>query len=189
MRPVIQIDAREGAPNTRRLIDLACVRVEHVLQQRRGCARDFRIGDRGIAVHSFIMAASRVDHYSASIDNRVGEAARVLGAFRDSGINFTALWAYPSGKKKAQLEMIPEPSAGFKTAAKKAGLALSPKQTAFFVNGEDHAGVVAESLSKLAEAGINVGAVQAVCGGSGRYGAVIFLAQADVRKAAKVLGI
>ena len=134
------------------------------------------------------MPATKVDHYSASIDDRAGEGARVLGVLRDAGVNLTALWAYPSGKGKAQLEMIPESSAGFTKAARKAGLKLSPKQTAFFVSGKDHPGVVAESLAKLAAAGINVGAVQAVCGGNGSYGAVIFLPQKDVRKAAKALG-
>ncbi|MBZ5606759.1 MAG: hypothetical protein LAP38_00765 [Acidobacteriia bacterium] len=132
---------------------------------------------------------SKVDHYSAEILNRVGEGARVLGALRDSGVNLTALWAYPSKPGKAQLEMIPQSSPGFLKAAKKAGLKLSRKQTAFFVNGQDHPGAVAETLAKLSEAGINVGAVEAVCAGAGRYGAVIFLPQSDIRKASKALGI
>jgi hypothetical protein len=72
--------------------------------------------------------------------------------------------------------MIPQHGAGFTKAAKKAGLKVGAKQTAFFVNGGDYPGAVAETLSKLDHAGINVGAVQAVCGGKGRYGAVIFLA-------------
>ena len=135
------------------------------------------------------MAATKVDHYSTTIANRAGEGARVLGALRDAGVNFIALWAYPFGKGISQLEMIPQTSAGFAKAAKKAGLKLSSKQTAFFIYGKDHPGAVAESLSKLAAADINVGAVEAVCGGNGRYGAVIFLPQRDVRKAAKALGV
>jgi len=131
----------------------------------------------------------KVDHYSASIPNKTGEGARVLSALRDAGINFIGLWAYPSARGKAQLEMIPENSAALPKAAKKAGLAVSKKQTAFFVSGEDHPGAVADSLAKLAQAGINVGAIQAVCGGAVRYGAIIFLPQKDVRKAAKTLGV
>jgi len=131
-------------------------------------------------------AIVKVDHYSTTITNKAGEGARVLRALKDS-VNFIALWAYPSAKGKAQLEMIPESGRALVKAAKKAGLALSKKQTAFFVNGQDHPGAVAESLAQLAEAKINVGAVQAVCAGAGRYGAVIFLPQKDVRKAAKAL--
>jgi hypothetical protein len=131
----------------------------------------------------------KVDHYSAAIANKAGEGARVLGALREGGVNLIALWAYPSGSGKAQLEMIPEDGAALVKAAKKAGLKVGKKQTAFFVNGEDRPGAVAESLAKLAAAKINVGAVQAVCGGTGRYGAIIFLPQKDLRKAAKALGI
>lgn len=131
----------------------------------------------------------KVDHYSASIANKVGEGARVLSALRDAGVNLTALWGYPSSARMAQLELIPESSTGFASAAKKAGLKAAKKQTAFFINGEDRPGAVAETLGKLAAAGINVGAVQAVCAGMGRYGAVIFLPQTDIRKAAKVLGV
>src|SRR5579864_4232777 len=131
----------------------------------------------------------KVDHYSAAIANKVGESARVLGVLKDSGVNLIALWAYPWKSRKAQLEMIPENGAALVKAAKKAGFAIGKKQIAFFVNGEDRPGAVAESLAKLAAAKINVGAVQAVCGGAGRYGAVIFLPQKDVRKAAKALSI
>ncbi len=131
----------------------------------------------------------KVDHYSAAIANKAGEGARVLGVLKDSGVNFIALWAYPSVGGKAQLEMIPGNGAALVKAAKKAGLAMGKKQIAFFVNGEDRPGAVAESLGKLAAAKINVGAVQALCGGAGRYGAIIFLPQKDVRKAAKALGV
>lgn len=134
-------------------------------------------------------AVVKVDHYSAAIANKVGEGARILGALKDSGVNLIALWAYPSKPGKAQLEMIPENGAALVKAAKKAGLAIGKKQIAFFVNGEDRPGAVAESLGKLAAAKINVGAVQAVCGGAGRYGAIIFLAGKDVRKATKALGV
>lgn len=132
---------------------------------------------------------TKVDHYSAEILNKVGEGARLLSALRDRGVNLIALWAYPSGARKTQIELIPESSAGFAKAAKKAGLNVGKKQTAFFINGEDHPGAVAETLAKLAQAGINVGAAQAICAGMGRYGAVIFLPRADVRKAAKALGL
>jgi len=131
----------------------------------------------------------KVDHYSTSISNKVGEGARVLGALRDAGVNLTALWGYPKSARLAQLELIPESGTGFAKAAKKAGLVLGKKQTAFFVNGDERPGAIAETLAKLAATEINVGAVQAGCGGAGRYGVIVFLPQKDVRKAAKVLGV
>ncbi|MGA8677939.1 MAG: hypothetical protein WA603_21240 [Candidatus Acidiferrales bacterium] len=35
-----------------------------------------------------------VEHYSASILNKVGEGARVLGALRGAGVNLIAFWGY-----------------------------------------------------------------------------------------------
>jgi len=131
----------------------------------------------------------KVDHYSAAITNKAGEGARILSALKDGGVDLIALWAYPAKPGKAQLEMIPENGAALVKAARKAGLAVGKKQAAFFVNGEDRPGAVAESLAKLAAAKINVGAVQAVCGSEGRFGSIIFLSQKDVAKAAKALKI
>ncbi|HEV2690255.1 MAG TPA: hypothetical protein VGV35_16975 [Bryobacteraceae bacterium] len=132
---------------------------------------------------------SRVDHYSTTIPNKVGEGARVLGALRDGGVNLIALWAYPESARQAQLEMIPASSAGFAQAAKKAGLKVGKKQTAFFINGEDRPGALVETFSKLAGAGTNIDAVKAVCGGAGRYGAIILVPQKDIRRASRALGV
>ena len=127
-----------------------------------------------------------VEHYSASILNKVGEGARVLGALRDSGVNLIAFWGYKHGAGRAQLEFIPEDSAIFVAAAKQAKLRLR-KSTALFIHGEDRPGAIADILAKLAEARVNVAAVQAVCGGAGSYGTIVFLPEAAARKAATVL--
>jgi len=130
----------------------------------------------------------QVEHYSASISHKVGEGARVLGALRAAGVNLIGLWGYPHGAGKATLEFIPANGAAFVAAAKAAKLKLSKKQIAFHVEGEDRPGAVADLLAKLGAAKISIGALQAVCAGSGRYGAVIFLPQTSVGKAAKALG-
>ena len=129
----------------------------------------------------------QVEHYSATVANKVGEGARVLGALRAAGVNLLALWGYPRGTGKARLEFVPENGAAFVAAAKAAKLKLSKKQIAFHVEGDERPGAGADLLAKLAAAKVNVGALQAVCAGEGRYGAVIFVAQAAVGKAAKAL--
>ena len=128
-----------------------------------------------------------VDHYSASIPNKVGEGARVLGALRDAGVNLIAFWGYKHGAGRAQLEFIPENGATFVAAAKKAKLRLR-RSTALFIHGDDRPGAIADMLAKLAAARINVAAVQAVCGGGGSYGTIVFLLPAAAQKAAAVLG-
>lgn len=131
----------------------------------------------------------RVDYYSIRIANKPGTGAAVLSALRGGGVNLTVVWGYPIGKKDAVLEVAADNDAALKAAAKKAKLKLGKKQTGFLIQGEDRIGAVSGPLDALAGAKINVHAVQAVCGGAGRYGAAIYVDAKDARKSAKVLGL
>jgi len=128
----------------------------------------------------------KVDYFKAQVPDRAGEGARILSALRDEGINLLFFTGFPRGRK-AQLDIIPEDSPAFRKAVKKAGLAVERKP-AFLIQGEDRPGVIAGVASKLAEAGINITAIDAVAAGGGRFGAVLWVKPADVRKAAKALG-
>ena len=110
----------------------------------------------------------------------------MLAALRDAGVNLIAFWGYKHGAGRAQLEFIPEDTATFVAAAKKAKLRVS-KSTALYIHGDDRLGAIADILAKLAGARINVAAVQAVCGGGGSYGTIVFLPEGAARKAASVL--
>jgi predicted amino acid-binding ACT domain protein len=83
---------------------------------------------------------------------------------------------------------MPEDSAAFKAAAKRIGLKLKPKKSGFLVQGEDRRGAVGEIMRRLAAARINVTAIDAVCSGMGRYGAILWVKPPQVTKAAKALG-
>lgn len=128
----------------------------------------------------------KVDYFKAQVSDRAGEGARILSALRDEGIDLLFFTGFPRGRK-AQLDFIPKDGPAFRKAAKKAGLAVEKKQ-AFLVQGGDRPGAVAGIASKLAEAGINITAIDAVAAGGGRFGAVLWVKPDDVRKAAKALG-
>jgi prephenate dehydratase len=91
----------------------------------------------------------QVEHYSATIPDKLGEGSRMLGALRDAGVNLVAFWGYPSGKGKAQLEFIAENGSAFVTAAKQAKLRVR-KRTALYVHGNDRPGAIADILKTLA---------------------------------------
>jgi hypothetical protein len=129
----------------------------------------------------------RVDYYYVTVPDRPGEGKRVLSALKDSGVNLLAYLGFPSGKGKAQLDLVPEDAGAFKKAARKAGLELSEVKKAFLVQGDDRVGAVADPIAKLADANVNVTAAAATCA-TGKYGLVIWVPPADYQRAARTLG-
>jgi hypothetical protein len=130
---------------------------------------------------------AKLEYYSVVVSNKPGKGEHVLGPLKEAGVNFVAIWGYPVGKGKSKIDLVAEDTAGLKQAAKKLKIELGKKQTAFHITGEDHPGAVAEVLAKLAAKEINVSAVQALCAGNGRFGALVQVAPDDVKKATKAL--
>lgn len=129
----------------------------------------------------------RADYFSIEVANKVGEGARLLKELREQGVNLVAFTGFPSGRR-AQVDFVPADTAQFKAAAKNMKLKAGAKKTVFLAQGEDRPGAVAEICEKLAAAGINMTAMDAVASGDGRYGAIFWVKPRDVNKAAKVLG-
>src|SRR5437870_837693 len=129
----------------------------------------------------------RTDYFSVEVPNKVGEGARLLSALRDAGIDLTAFTAFPSGRR-AQIDFMPKDSTKFKAAARKLGIKVGSPKTVFIVQGDDRPGAIAELCEKLAAAGINMIAMDAASAGNRRYAGMFWVAPADVKKAAKVLG-
>jgi hypothetical protein len=129
---------------------------------------------------------TRVEYYSAIIPHKPGEAARILAALEQAGINLVAFSGFPEGRK-AQMDFIAADGAALAKAMKTAGLEVSRKKTAFLVQGEDHAGAAAAIARKLAAAGINITSLQTICAGENRFGGLLWVKPEDVRRAAKIL--
>ena len=129
----------------------------------------------------------RADYFSMQTANKVGEGARLLGGLREAGVNLLAFTGFPSGRR-AQVDFIPADTAQFRAAARKLKLKVGARKTFFLVQGDDRVGAIAEICEKLAGAGINMTAMDAVSTGDGRYGAIFWVNARDINKAAKVLG-
>ena len=129
----------------------------------------------------------RVEYFYVQVPNRPGEGARYLGALEDGGINLLAFSGFPEGRG-SQLDFVPADPAAFKQFARKAKWKLTGPKRAFLIAGEDRVGAVADVYRKLSEARINVTALDALCAGGGRYGAILWVAPRDFAKAAKLLG-
>ena len=128
----------------------------------------------------------KVDYYHTTVANRAGQGARLLDSFRDEDVNFLAIHAFPVGAK-AQIDLFPEDSRAFLRAARKAGIKVSPRKTAFLVLGKDRVGAVARILEKLGDAKINVTATDGIAVGD-RFGILVWVRSDNVNRAARVLG-
>src|ERR1035437_614682 len=133
------------------------------------------------------MEMAKLDYYSVVVPNKPGKGEQVLSALKEAGVNFVGIWGYPLGKSKSRIDLVAEDPVLLTKAAKQLKIELGKKQTAFHITGEDHPGAVAEVLSKLAAKDISAFAVQALCAGNGRFGALLQVAPDDVKKATKAL--
>jgi hypothetical protein len=122
----------------------------------------------------------KVDYFKVMIPNKAGQASKIAAGL-------LAFSGFPSGRA-SQLDLMPEDPAKLKRAAKKLGLELSTRKSGFLFQGDDRIGAMSEVFDKLADARINLIAVDAVSSGKGRFGAIFWVEPAAVAKTAKLLG-
>ncbi len=129
----------------------------------------------------------RVQYFYTEVADKPGEGAKLLTLLKEAGVNLLAYSGFPHGRR-AQLDLIPEDPAALRAVAKKAKLKLVGPKTGFLIQGEDQPGALAELVTKLADAKINITACDAVAAGEGRYAAILWVKPRDVQKASRVLG-
>jgi hypothetical protein len=129
----------------------------------------------------------KLDYFAIQAPDRPGEGARLLAALKSHGVNLLAISGFPSGRK-SQIDLVPEDTAALRAAAKKMKLPLGARKHCFVIHGDDRVGALAETMRTLADAKVNVTAIQAVTAGMGRYGAIFWVKPRDVAKTAKALG-
>ncbi|HEY7436615.1 MAG TPA: hypothetical protein VIE41_15860 [Methylomirabilota bacterium] len=129
----------------------------------------------------------RVEYFYVQVPDKPGEGARYLSALGEAGINLLAFSGFPEGRG-AQLDFVPVDPVAFRGFAKRSKWKLIGPKRAFLLAGADRVGVIAEMYAKLAAAKINVIALDAVCAGAGRYGAILWVAGRDYKKAGALLG-
>ena len=128
----------------------------------------------------------KVAYFSMQVPNRPGVGAATLKSIAEGGQNLLAFTGFPSGGG-AQVDFVPVKPAEFARGAKKHGVKLSKRKTAFLVQGEDRVGALVRILDALAKAKINMVAMDAVTAGSRRFGAIFWVKPKDVARASRLL--
>lgn len=130
----------------------------------------------------------RVEYYTTEVADRPGTGAKVLNALKEARVNLVAYTGFQASAGRAQLDFVPANGRAFLAAARKANIKLAGPKIAFLVQGQDRRGAVADIVTKLAEARINVTAMDAVSAGGRRYAAILWVKPRSVQRAAQVLG-
>jgi hypothetical protein len=131
----------------------------------------------------------RVDYFYVDIPDQPGEGVKVLVALKEAGVNLLSFTAFPTSAGRAQLDLVPDDTEALQRAAKNARLTLSQRKQAFFVQGtENRTGAAADTLRKLASAGINVRAANGAAAPTG-FGIIVWVAPNDYARAAQALGV
>ena len=125
-------------------------------------------------------------YFSMRTPNRAGQGSRLLNGLAAHGVNLLAFTGFPNAGR-AQVDFIPYDVTKFTRAARKLGMKVSKKKTVFHAQGADKAGACAAICGKLAKAGINMVAMDAVAAGKGRFGAIFWVKSRDVARASRVL--
>jgi len=129
----------------------------------------------------------KVDYFRTHVPNTPGQTFKVLSTLVSAGVNLLACTGFPQGRR-AQIDVVPDDTRKFKIAARKARLRFNPEKTGFLIQGDDRPGALADNLRKLADARVNITAVDGLSAGRGRWGAILWVKPGDVRKAGKALG-
>jgi hypothetical protein len=136
------------------------------------------------------MAASvrRVAYTSVIVEDKPGEALRLLVRTAAAEVNLLAFHAVPLGIGKTQLVLFSDDLDGLATVAQQEGWTLSAPQYAFLAQGEDRPGALVDSHRQLSDHNINVVCSTGITDGRGGYSHLLYVRNEDVDRVAALLG-
>lgn len=134
-----------------------------------------------------ISSVSDVEFFSLVVPDKPGEARKLLDFLSEKMVNLLALNVAPIGGGQSQIDFYPEEPELLKQAAEDAGMPLEGPKKAFMIQGEDKIGALYDFHLKFSNAGINIRASNAVVDGTGRFGYIVRVDEADYEQASEVL--
>jgi len=130
----------------------------------------------------------KVSYCALKVSSRAGQGAKVLESLEDAGVSLLAFTGFPDKGGKAQVDLVTDEMAAVRRVARREGWRLSATKRAFLIQGDDRVGAALRHVRKLADARISVTAADAVTGGKGRWGMILWVKPKDYTRAARLLG-
>jgi hypothetical protein len=135
------------------------------------------------------LTITKVDVWTAEIDDTPGGLAKLLGALAGAGADLECVIARRDPKKpgKGVAFLTPVKGANVRKAAKGEGLAPAEKLATLKIEGDDASGIGSRITSTVAEAGVNLRGVSGAVIGRKFVAYLGFDADSDATKAARAL--
>ena len=128
----------------------------------------------------------KATYFMAHLKDTPGALLKVMQKLRAKDIGLSGLWGFATAHGKAQLFVVAKNPAKLRKFWK-ASRMLAEEGTGFFIKGADRTGALLKGLEALANARINIHAIDAIAVG-GSFGSFVWVEASKVKKAAKVLG-
>jgi len=130
----------------------------------------------------------RASYFYLMVQDRPGEAYRLLSELASGQVDLLAFNAFPTGPMHTQLALFPEDPDRLVQLARTSGMELSGPHHAILIQGDGDLGALAGIHRTLSDAGINVYTAQGVADGRGGFGYLIYIRPEDFERAAGLLG-
>ena len=129
----------------------------------------------------------RVEYYTTTIEEHVGDASRLLARIAGAGVDFFAFRAVRAGPGQVQFSLMATDPQQMTDAAERSGLELDGPSPALLVRGDEVPGALAAIYERLARAGVEVRESSGIAHIKGGYGVLLYLASEDREKAVAAL--
>ncbi len=110
--------------------------------------------------------------FAFNLRNQPGEISRFTALLSAANINLLAIWGYTDGEDEPRLSLVPDNPDAFRLFAATNGLDCEEGRT-LYCTGPDSTGALVDTFMRIADAGINVEAVESMAT-DGRFGCFLW---------------
>ncbi len=128
----------------------------------------------------------RFTYLKATLEDRPGRLLSIMEDLKRRKLGLNGLWGFSKSEGKADLFVVPKDPQKVREAWKAAGI-LVEEGEGLFLRGADKTGALLKSLKAIADAGVNINAINGIAVG-GYYGSFVWVGSDQLAKAASALG-